>query len=116
MYLLAATQNTTIASSLIPTIKLLAPADSRIPTTSSTVRNITITNPMMLKCAAHPVSGEYAGVLSQSGMCNPKESSKLLMYAENPTATAMFDTAYSRIKSQPIIHATSSPIVAYVYV
>ena len=34
------------------------------------------------------------------------------MYAENPTATAMFETAYSRIRSHPMIHATNSPIVA----
>ena len=38
------------------------------------------------------------------------------MCAENPTQTAMLLTAYSRIKSQPMIHAINSPIVAYVYV
>jgi len=31
------------------------------------------------------------------------------------TATAMLPTAYSRIRSQPMIHATSSPSVAYEY-
>ena len=31
-------------------------------------------------------------------------------------ATATLPTAYSRIRSQPMIHATSSPSVAYAYV
>src|SRR5579864_3172390 len=116
MYLLAATQKTTIATSLIPTMILLAPADSRIPRTSRTVSSMTIKNPSTLKCHAHPTIGSYAGEAKDGGMCSPKVSRKLFTYAEKPTATAMFDTAYSRIKSQPIIHAMNSPIVAYVYV
>jgi hypothetical protein len=39
-------------------------------------------------------------------------SSRSLKYAENPTATAMFETAYSRIKSHPITQAKISPRVA----
>ncbi len=68
MYLLAAMQNTTIASSLMPTITLFALADSRMPTTRTTVSTITTKKPMMLKCMAQPVSGEYAGVLRTAGM------------------------------------------------
>ena len=33
-----------------------------------------------------------------------------------PTLTLMFEKAYSRIKSHPMIHAINSPSVAYPYV
>jgi len=36
--------------------------------------------------------------------------------AANPTLTAMLLTAYSSMRSQPMIQAMSSPMVAYVYV
>src|SRR5579859_2838461 len=116
MYLLAATQNTMMASSLIPTMMLFAAADSRIPRTSRMVINITIRNPSTLKCHAQPTIGSYAGDANDGGRCSPNVSSKLFTYAEKPTATAMLETAYSRIRSQPIIQAINSPIVAYVYV
>src|SRR5437660_154232 len=35
-------------------------------------------------------------------------------WAAKPTLTAMLLTAYSRIRSHPMIHAISSPMVAYV--
>jgi len=35
-----------------------------------------------------------------------------LKYAENPTATLMFEKAYSRMRSHPMIHAKISPSVA----
>ncbi len=52
------------------------------------------------------------GDVSHTGRCTPKVPSRLLMYAEKPTPTAMLETAYSRMRSQPMIHATSSPSVA----
>ena len=41
---------------------------------------------------------------------------KLLRCPDQPTATVAAPSAYSRIKSQPMIHATNSPSVAYPYV
>jgi hypothetical protein len=34
------------------------------------------------------------------------------MWAAKPTETLMFEKAYSRMRSQPMIHAMSSPSVA----
>src|SRR5689334_24159900 len=51
-----------------------------------------------------------------SGMWSPKEVSCAFKYPPKPTATATLLTAYSRIRSQPMIHAINSPSVAYEYV
>ena len=62
-----------------------------------------------------PVSTPPAmgGPASLAGKCQPKRlSSTSFRYPENPTATAMLETAYSRIRSHPMIQATSSPSVA----
>ena len=57
-----------------------------------------------------PSSGD---LLIASGSATPKAASrKALTLPPQPTATAATDTPYSRIRSQPMIHATSSPIVA----
>ena len=42
----------------------------------------------------------------------PTNSSTLLKYSLHAIATVAAPTAYSRTRSQPMIHATSSPIVA----
>ena len=53
------------------------------------------------------------GLAIASGSLSPKtESSRLLKYCPQPTAIAATETAYSRIRSQPMIQASSSPIVA----
>ena len=46
------------------------------------------------------------------GMRQPNQSSTRLKYALHAMETVAAPTAYSRIKSQPMIHATSSPMVA----
>ena len=46
----------------------------------------------------------------------PKYSSTLLKYSLHAMATVAAPTAYSSTRSQPMIHATSSPIVTYEYV
>ncbi len=57
------------------------------------------------------------GLASDSGSERPNsESSSSLKYCPQPTATAATESPYSMIRSQPMIHATSSPIVAYAYV
>ena len=57
-----------------------------------------------------PSSGEVA---IDSGSAKPNALSRnSLRLPPQPTATAATDTPYSRIRSQPMIHATSSPSVA----
>jgi hypothetical protein len=46
-------------------------------------------------------------------MLKPMNSSTLLKYSLQAMATVAAPTAYSRTRSQPMIHATNSPIVAY---
>src|SRR3984957_7400266 len=106
------------------TITVFTFADSRIPRTSSTVNNITMINAGQLNpkcqpgaykafpCRSESPEGRYAGVIQRKSGCTPNQSSKFTTCAENPTLTAIFETAYSRIKSQPMIQAISSPIVA----
>ena len=43
----------------------------------------------------------------------PKYSSSLLRYSLHAMPTVAAPIAYSRIRSQPMIQAASSPIVAY---
>src|SRR5690606_4371839 len=50
------------------------------------------------------------------GIFKPKPPRNLLKYCDQLTATVAAPKAYSRTRSQPIIHATHSPIVAYEYV
>ena len=95
------------------TMQLLVPALSRMPRTRITVSIITTRNPTKLK--KEPVSrseSSKTGLLTLAGSRRPNPLSKLSIYAEKPTATAMLLTAYSRIRSQPMIQATSSPSVA----
>ncbi len=46
----------------------------------------------------------------------PKYPSNLFKYSLHAILTVAAPMAYSKTKSQPIIHATISPIVAYEYV
>ncbi len=46
----------------------------------------------------------------------PKESRRSTKYPDQEIATATLPIAYSMIRSQPMIHATSSPSAAYEYV
>src|ERR1700688_4532439 len=110
------------------TMMLLVAAVSRIPRTHTMDSRITIAKAGQLKPKCQPggysvlpaksVSplGRYAGVIHRRLGCQPNQSNRSTTCAENPPLTAMFETAYSRIKSHPIIHAINSPIVAYVYV
>ena len=84
------------ALSLIPAIRSAA-----TPATSTTAGTFTLP----------PSPG---GSAIEAGSVMPKsESSSSFRYAPQPTATAATETPYSRIRSQPMIQATSSPIVAY---
>ena len=65
-----------------------------------------------LPCRSVRPPGRYAGVIQRSAGCQPNQSKVAAMCAAKPTLTAMLLTAYSRIRSQPMIQAISSPMVA----
>src|SRR4051812_4719141 len=99
-------------SSLTTTMTKLAPALSRTPRTSRTVIAATMKTAGRLNTP--PSEGD---VEIDWGSVTPNAASrKALTLPPQPTATAATDTPYSRIRSQPMIQATSSPIVAYEYV
>ncbi len=75
-----------------------------IASTISTAGRL-ITAPGMVPGAAH----------IQTGSCQPKPARIRWKYPLHPIATVMEPTAYSRMRSQPIVQATISPSVAYAY-
>ncbi len=87
----------------------LARALSRTPTISSHV--IDITTATATRLTTPP--GSEGETEIESGILKPNVMSRnSLRFAPQPTATAATETPYSRIRSQPMIHATSSPSVA----
>src|ERR1041385_1150928 len=129
---------------LSSTIALLVSADSLTPMTRITVITATERNAGRLamigtpnRCGAAPsaearytvlgsdapeatawtaIAAERGSVASQAGMLMPKWLTSSTKYPAHPIATPMFPTAYSMIKSQPMIQATNSPSDAYAYV
>ena len=98
--------STTIFST---TMTLLALVLSRTPRINTPVIARTRNAAGMLTIPPSP-----GGWLSASGSCQPNSvSSSELRYCPQPTATAATDTPYSRMRSQPMIQASSSPRVAY---
>ena len=107
------------------TIKALTQADSLVPITRSQVMRPTMANAGRLKtmgigprCGAEArspgsCSAARRSVTSHRGMVTPKPLSNESKYPAQPMATATLPTAYSRIRSQPMIHAMSSPRVEY---
>ena len=106
------TMKSSRAAILTSTITLLARAVSRTPTTSTDVMTRTMNTAGMFTTPPSP-----GGPAIDSGRETPNSvSRRLLRYSPQPTATAATDTPYSRTRSQPMIQATSSPIVTYAYV
>ena len=102
-----------IAATLMSTMTLFVSALSRTPRTRITVSTSSTTRAGRLNQL--PVNSPPAiiGPASALGRWNPNMlSSTSFKYAEKPTATAMFETAYSRMRSQPMIQAKISPSVA----
>src|SRR3954452_9664963 len=106
------TMKKTSTTSLTAIMTRFAPALSRAPRTRSNLIATTMNTAGRLKTPASDGDLEFA---SGSWTWNAA-SRKALTLPPQPTATAATDTPYSRIRSQPMIHATSSPIVAYEYV
>src|SRR3954463_8260169 len=99
-------------ASLMNTMIVLKRVLSRMPMQSTAVIASTMKTAGRLNDPPSP-----GGAASESGSVKPNsESARLLKYWPQPTATAATDTAYSRIRSQPMIHAAISPSVAYEYV
>src|SRR3954454_3046657 len=108
----ATTMKNSRMSSLIATMTRFTRALSVTPRTSSNVIARTTKTAGTLKTP--PSDGDLA---IASGNENPNAASrKALRLPPQPTAIAATETPYSRIRSQPMIQATISPSVAYVYV
>src|SRR5579859_1216631 len=108
---------TTIVT-FVTTMSVLTNADSRMPRMSRSVSRsrMPTAGRLMMPCvpvAASVWKGEWQ---SAYGMPVPKRPSSLLRYSLHAMATVAAPMAYSSTRSQPMIHATSSPIVAYEYV
>src|SRR4051794_13542662 len=99
-------------TSLMATITVFTRALWRTPAISSMV--IASTTKTAGTLTSPPSPGGFA-IAEGSDVLNA-ESSSSLKYWPQPTAIAATETPYSRIRSQPMIQATSSPIVAYEYV
>ena len=125
-----ATTNTIRTPIFTITMKLLNPADSRIPMTRivviarmmHTAGRFTIAPVACQPATPHPatacctwvaVQNTNGGLVSLGGISIPKRLTKLTNVADQPTPTVAAPMAYSRIRSHPMIQATSSPSVAY---
>src|SRR3954452_10031057 len=95
-------------TSLTATMTRFAPALSRAPRTSRNVIATTMNTAGRLKTPPSDGDLEIA-----TGSWTPNAASRnALTLPPQATATAATDRPYSRIRSQPMIHATSSPMVA----
>src|SRR6266513_5921483 len=125
--------NSATTVSFSATMKLLTVADSLIPTTSTNDMIATIAiagrftmdpvefrpavpqpaTPRTTSDASHHRNGAE---VSAAGRWMLTFSSRPTKYPDQPTPTVDAPIAYSRTRSQPMIHAMNSPIVAYAYV
>ena len=100
--------NSASTTSLIATMIVFARAVSRTPIISTAVTASTRNAAGRFTTPPSP-----GGLAIDSGSERPNsESSSSLKYWPQPTATAAIETPYSRIRSQPMIQAASSPSVA----
>src|SRR5580700_3152980 len=117
MYLRPATTMITMMPTLTVTMKVLAPAEPRMPTYSSTVMAAMISTAgtlmnapvrMMWSCTSRP-SGALTSTFGRWMWASP---SRLTTYADQLTATADAEIAYSSSRFQPMNQASASPMVA----
>ncbi len=96
------------------------PADSRIPSASSTAstRIARAATASTCECATStpPPANATCAVCAHPGSTTPSFASSCCSDAESVAASGATENPYSRIRSQPITHATSSPSEAYAYV
>ncbi len=100
---------------LVMTMMPLTNADSCVPRMSSSVRTsrIPTAGTFMMPCSCVPGITSSGECDHTNGTCMPTKSSTLLKYSLHAIATVAAPTAYSSTRSQPMIHAMNSPIVAY---
>src|SRR5689334_15780985 len=116
------TMNSTTIDTFVMTIRPLTSADSRMPRMSSSDSAATIrkagTFMMPWAVTAPLASTSFSnGECDQAyGTCTPTYESSLLRYSLQAMPTVAAPMAYSSTRSQPMIQAMSSPMVAYVYV
>src|SRR5690242_6614705 len=96
---------TRITATLIATITALKPLERRIPKHRSPDSASTITAAARLWWSPNIHAGGFA--------CHGAEVTTTFKYWDQPDATVAAPSASSRIKSQPMIQATSSPRLAY---
>src|SRR6476469_207433 len=102
---------------LMATITPLTRDDSRMPITRSVVAASdtrmagTLTSAVTVEPSARVMTVPGAAT-NRAGSGIPMSWNSDTTYADQPTATVAAPSAYSRTRSQPIIHATSSPSVA----
>src|SRR5690242_7658638 len=98
---------------LMTTMMSLNRADSRIP-------RIRMPEMMQMMMTANrfslPGMGSKGEATSERGRVIPNESMIESKVAAQLTETVAAPTAYSSTSAQPMIHAASSPMVAYEYV
>ncbi len=113
----AATTKRRSTVSFTTTTAAFALEDSRIPRTRKALTTRTTKAAGALKTASPMLpSGRTTGVPAAAvrvgGSWRPRSARKLTTYPDHPTATVAAPREYSRIRSHPMIHATSSPSVA----
>ncbi len=89
--------------SLTPTSTRLTRSDSLMPHAMSSVRPAMSRKAGRSKCDPGP---------TDSGHVTPSCPRKVTKYCDHPWATTLAPSMSSRSRSQPMIHATSSPSVA----
>ncbi len=104
-YAAPATTNTTSTIALMPTSSVLVSADCLMPMMSRPATTSTMTAAGRLNTGVGPAR--------DGGIVMPTSRARLTKYPDQPTATVDVLSAYSRIRSQPMIQANSSPTVAY---
>src|SRR5437667_493617 len=119
--------------SLSSTMKLLTFADSLMPitrivditATTNTAGRLMMAPVRLSPVCAHPAMAAWTfaavhhvvgAAVSPAGSLRPKLPSRLTKWPDQPTPTVAAPAAYSSTRSQPMIQATSSPMVAYEYV
>ena len=109
--------NTTSATIWITTNPTFVPADSRIPiaksTASSKIATAAITSTCVWARSIPPCAKTTWAVFAHAGKPSPIFTSSSCSDADSVAASGATLNPYSRIRSQPITHATSSPSAAY---
>ncbi len=114
-----APMTTSTIATLMTTMTAFTVADSLTPTTSSAVTATVMRTAGRLKTATVAGMPPLAScttvpgaALIAAGMVHPSWPSRVTRLPDQPTATVAAPSAYSRIRSQPMTHATNSPSVA----